>query len=186
MCVSYFKRFRMELTLGGRPVAYASLPSSYELVPWAPSLIEVHADVKYRSFRGEIDSDVFPCLGEPEGCARLMEEISRKDGFLAASTWLVKFQAPSEGLVSFCGTVQGVIESNHVGGIQNLGVVPEHRGRGLGARLLTQALDGFRNAGLKRAALEVTAKNVGAVRLYRQFGFRVTRTVYKAVEVAYT
>ena len=35
-------------------------------------------------------------------------------------------------------------------------------------------------------ALEVTAKNSIAVQLYRQIGFRHVKTVYKAVEVAYT
>jgi len=39
---------------------------------------------------------------------------------------------------------------------------------------------------LPRAFLEVTAENVGAIRLYQRLGFRNVRTVYKAVEVAYT
>jgi hypothetical protein len=51
--------------------------------------------------------------------------------------------------------------------------------------LLAQALSGFRAEGLRRVYLEVTAQNTGAIRLYKQLGFRQVRTVYKAVEVAY-
>ena len=35
--------------------------------------LPVHAEVKYKSFREELDSNVFPCLGDREGCRRLME-----------------------------------------------------------------------------------------------------------------
>ena len=36
-------------------------------------------------------------------------------------------------------------------------------------------------AGLRRAYLEVTARNEPAIRLYRQIGFRATRTIYKPI-----
>jgi hypothetical protein len=49
-----------------------------------------------------------------------------------------------------------------------------------------KALGGFQRAGLQRAFLEVTAQNHGAIRLYQRIGFSKARTVYKAVEVAYT
>ena len=49
-----------------------------------------------------------------------------------------------------------------------------------------KALEGFRAAGLRRAYLEVTAQNDGAIRLYQRIGFVKARTVYKAVEVAYS
>ena len=54
-----------------------------------------------------------------------------------------------------------------IGAIQNLGVVPAYRGMGLGRALVRQALDGFYQAGLRRAYLEVTAENSAAVQLYR-------------------
>jgi len=50
---------------------------------------------------------------------------------------------------------------------------------------LYTALKGFKQKGLRRAYLEVTAQNYGAVRLYEQLGFHRAKTVYKAAEVAY-
>ncbi len=68
-----------------------------------------------------------------------------------------------------------------MGAIQNVGVAPPWRGRGIGEALVLQALHGFRRAGLARGLLEVTAQNEIAQRLYRRLGFRRTRTLYKAV-----
>jgi len=190
MGVTYFKRFRMELPLRGVHIGCDPLPDGYELVPWHSSLIETHADVKYRSFLGEVDSRVFPCLGDAEGCVRLMREISHKPGFHAKATWLLMHRMPYVGRVDYCGTVQAIVTRERfgasIGGIQNLGITPEHRGRGLGTRLLFQALAAFVSAKVRCAALEVTAQNARALELYRELGFRRSKTVYKAVEVAFT
>jgi len=174
MAITYYKRFRMEIDLDGSlppPV----LAPPYHWVGWDESLLESHAEVKFQSFRDELDSQVFPCLGERNGCRRLMREIRRKPGFLAVSTWLI---ACPDG---YCGTVQGVMDRGPIGAIQNLGVVPAYRGRGLGRALVRQALEGFYQAGLRQAYLEVTAENSSAVQLYRAIGFRRSKTLYKAV-----
>lgn len=181
MGLTYFKRFRMEIDLG-RATLPATLPAGYWFAEWDPSLLTSHAEAKYHSFRSEIDSNVFPCLGEYDGCLRLMHEISHKDGFLPGATWLIVTRGESGQLVN-CGTIQGIRDRTGMGAVQNLGVVPEHRGRGLGGMLLLKAIEGFRAAGLRRAFLEVTAQNEGAVRLYRRIGFYKARTVYKAVEL---
>jgi ribosomal protein S18 acetylase RimI-like enzyme len=184
MGLTYFKRFRMEIDLAGRQFVSPSLPTGYRLLAWDDSLQEAHAEAKYHSFRGEIDANVFPCLGDWVGCQRLMQEIRDKAGFLPAATWLIGYEAPSG--VDYCGTIQGIRDYAGMGAIQNLGVTPEHRDRQLGTCLLTRALAGFQQAGLSRAFLEVTAQNHDAIRLYQRVGFSKARTVYKAVEVAYS
>jgi ribosomal protein S18 acetylase RimI-like enzyme len=176
MNIAYFKRFRMEIDLNEAPPVPA-LPAGYGWVPWDESLVELHAEVKYYSFQEEIDANVFPSLGSRNGCYFLMREICRKAGFLPEATWLVTCP---EG---YCGTVQGIRDRSGLGAIQNLGVMPFHRGRGIGRALLVQALHGFRRSGLGRASLEVTARNEGAIRLYRRLGFRCRKTVYKAVDM---
>jgi ribosomal protein S18 acetylase RimI-like enzyme len=171
---TYFKRFRMELDLQ-EPLPEPVLPPGFTWVGWDVALVEAHAEVKFHSFYDEIDAQVFPSLGSRLGCSYLMNEISRKPGFRAEATWLVSSQD------GYCGTVQGVRERTGHGAIQNLGVIPAQRGRGLGGALLLKALHGFRRASLHRAFLEVTAQNDSAIRLYRRLGFRCRKTLYKAV-----
>ncbi len=184
MGLTYFKRFRMEIELVGRQFT-PRLAAGYRFLPWDDALLEAHAEVKYASFRSEIDSNVFPCLGDQLGCHRLMHEIRQKPGFLTAATWLLAQERPGGG-VEYCGTIQGIRDHMGVGAVQNLGIAPEHRGKGLGRALMLQCLSGFQKAGLQRAFLEVTAQNLGAIQLYLSIGFTKARTVYKAVEVAYS
>ena len=47
MAITYYKRFRMEIDLD-RAITTASLPPSFTWVPWDESLLEQHAEVKYR------------------------------------------------------------------------------------------------------------------------------------------
>lgn len=186
MSVSYFKRFRMELVLRGRRFYPVPVPLGYRLLPWSPELLAAHAEAKYLSFHGEVDSDVFTCLGELPSCHRLMEEISQREGFLPEATWLAEYVHDDPNHVEYCGTIQGIRATSRYGGIQNVGVTPSHRGSGLGTALLMAAAAGFQHVGLQRAYLEVTAQNERAVRLYKRLGFRRTKTLYKAVDLAYT
>jgi ribosomal protein S18 acetylase RimI-like enzyme len=185
MSLVYFKRYRMEFDLEPPLFPQPRLPSGYALVPWDESLLETHAATKYRCFRHEIDAHVFPCLNDYEGCVRLMRDIAGREGFVAAATWLLQYARDDGSDVEFCGTIQGVRNSHGVGAVQNVGIVPEHRGRGLGTCLIHRSLAGFRQAGLRRVTLEVTAKNNGAIRLYRRLGFRHLRIVYRVADVAY-
>ncbi len=183
MALTYFKRYRMEIELSQlRFPAFPPAPD-FAFLPWRDELLKAHAEAKYRSFCFEIDANVFPCLGDREGCLRLMRDIAARASFLPEATWLLRRQMPDGG-VENCGTVQGVLDNSGLGAVQNLGVSANHRGLGLGTRLLQLALEGFRSAGLRCAFLEVTAQNSGAVRLYQRLGFRTVKTVYKASQIA--
>lgn len=201
---AYFKRFRMDIALPGAgsgiaPPGVASdvaAPPDYRFVPWHDGLLDAHARTKFRAFRSEIDAHVFPCLGDIEGCRRLMREIRGKAGFLPGACWLVARSRPSPNLegtgsfagerrpadVEWCGTIQGILDAAGNGSIQNIGVVPGHRGRGLATALIALALRGFAAEGAARASLEVTADNWRAVRLYQRLGFRRAKTIYKVVD----
>jgi hypothetical protein len=184
MGVSYFKRFRMELDLRGQRYLPVEIPAGYRLLSWHSDLLDDHALAKYHSFRDEIDADIFACLAELDGCRRLMQEISLKDGFLPEATWLAV--CSRNGETECCGTIQGIRVTHTHGAIQNVGITPGHRGRGLGTALIAAALTGFQQAGLTRAYLEVTAQNDRAVQLYKRIGFRRMKTLFKAVELAYS
>jgi len=180
MSLQFFKRFRMEFDLR-QPFPSADLPAEFLWRPWNPAEVDRHAWVKFLSFRDEVDSEVFPCLGDYNGCFRLMREIADQSVFAPAATWLILSQHGTDSLD--CGTIQGLAVTEALGAIQNVGVAPEFRRHGIGRALVLRALDGFRAQGLKRVYLEVTAANLPAVQLYLSLGFRVTRTMYRSAEL---
>jgi ribosomal protein S18 acetylase RimI-like enzyme len=186
MDLNYFKRYRMEIDLFGRDLNNIPIPNGYSFVPWDESLMEAFAQVKYLSFRNEIDANVFPCFTDLNGCRRLMGDIVRKPGFLPDATWLAVYKSEDQNLPTYCGTIQGIRDKTGLGAVQNLGITPEHRDLGLGTCLLFRGLEGFQRAGIRRVFLEVTAQNTGAIRLYHRLGFVTVKTVYKAVEPAYS
>lgn len=169
----------MEFDFAATGLQPAELPHGYRWLAWRKSLLNRHAAVKFRSFSGEIDSQVFPCLGNSDGCRRLMRDITRQKSFLPTTTWLIVSAGDEWSGPADCATIQGLAKNFGTGAVQNVGVVPEHRGLGLGRSLVLQSLEGFRRAGLKRVYLEVTAENRPAVELYRSLGFRLSRTMYK-------
>ncbi len=57
------------------------------------------------------------------------------------------------------------------GELANIAVTASHRGRGLGARLLSAMIDIARERGVASLYLEVRVSNEKAAELYRRFGF---------------
>ena len=184
MAVTYFKRYRMEKDLRDLPQnLQVRLPDQYFFEAWSEKWLRDHGVVKWQSFRYELDANVFPCLGDRDGCIRLMREISSSNSFIPSATWLIVYRHPETGEAEPCATIQGLRSDAGLGCIQNVGVTEEHRGIGLGTGLLAQALIGFRNDGCRRVQLEVTAQNTGAVRLYERLGFRRVETLFKIADV---
>ncbi|RIK87751.1 MAG: GNAT family N-acetyltransferase [Planctomycetota bacterium] len=178
----YHKRFQMELDLRRLRPQTPALHPDYRLSPWSPELVYDHAEVKYLSFRDELDAVIFPCLGDLEGCVKLMQEICERDGFVPEATWLARYVGAGPRKIEPCGTIQAIRVHRNRANIQNIGVTPHHRGRGLGSAMVCAAVLGLHQVGVTRVALEVTADNQAALRLYRRLGFHPTKTVYKTTE----
>ena len=188
-----YKRFHMEIKVTSPSVLEAHLPEGYVWVPWSADLLYRHAVTKYFSFRDDLDAKVLPSLGSLSGCLSIMECITSHYRFLPETCWLIEhrpnardeFHGPIEGTENLdftdCGIIQGTGKTRRVGFINNVGVIPDHRGKGLGRALVLKALHGFAAAGWKRAALDVTADNQPAVELYKSIGFEIVRTSYKIV-----
>ena len=181
MGLTYFKRYRMECDLVTSLRECPPPPAGFRLLPYSPQLLRQHAAAKYEAFAREMDSNVFPCLSNYEGCLRLMREITSRQCFAPEATWLCQRESQGDGPEPV-GTIQG-LEVDGIGSIQNLGIVSSCRGHGLGTLLLRRAADGFRQLGLQRMQLEVTTDNTAAIRLYRRLGFRDIQIVYKAAEI---
>ena len=60
--------------------------------------------------------------------------------------------------------------------INNVAVLPELRGQGIGTALMQRVFDEAHRLGARRATLEVRASNDGARRLYERLGFYVAGT----------
>ena len=179
---TYYRRFRMEIDLRRADLPLPHLPEGYFWTRWDHNLIERHAETKFESFREELDALVFPCLGEQHGCHRLMAEIASQSSFLPEATWLISFRSFEDDLIHDVGTIQGLAHTSMVGAIQNVGVIREHRGQGLGRALVLQCLHGFQAIGIPRVSLEVTADNQHAIELYKKVGFKIVRTMYRESE----
>ena len=181
----FFKRYRMQFDLRGVSFEDSELspPPEFELLPWQPSLLSAHARAKFLSFQHELDANVFSCLGNADGCNKLMQEITRRKGFVPEATWLLSHHDPITDRVEYVGTVQGICENPAIGLIQNVGIVDRHRGHGLGSMIVRNALAGFQRVGARLVTLEVTVNNDGAIRLYQRLGFSIQKTVYKSVDV---
>lgn len=184
MPIQYIKRYQMAFDLTKQNLPTAVLPGDFIWVPWKESLAEAHARVKYESFCNDMDGSLFPSFSTLEGCRRLMDVITSRSGFLPGTTWLIAYAPNPQDNPVYCATIQGIRHSPESGGIQNVAVAPNFRRRGLGEVLVRKALHGFRQAGVKKVALEVTAENTTAVNLYLRIGFQMLQTVYKESSVS--
>ena len=63
------------------------------------------------------------------------------------------------------------------GHVKDLAVHPDHRGRGIGTRLLDRGFDQLRRQDVSRVKLEVRATNDAAIALYDRFGFEAHHTI---------
>ncbi len=176
MSVLVCRRLRMEIDLAERVLDEPELPDGYRWQAWSPELLDRHAAAKFRGFSEEPDARVFQSLREARECRQLMEYIVTSMHFLPRTTWLLV--APDR---SDCGTIQGLETIGEWGAIQNVGVVSEHRGRGLGRALVRKALIGFQSSSIRRVSLEVTTVNARAIGLYESLGFVRTKTLFRDV-----
>ena len=69
------------------------------------------------------------------------------------------------------------------GGVLGLGILPEHRGRGIGTALIEAALVAAKASGLTRVELVVREGNGRAIALYERLGFAREGVKRKAVRV---
>jgi RimJ/RimL family protein N-acetyltransferase len=86
-------------------------------------------------------------------------------------------------VVGWCDIVPSKREAFTHCGTLGMGLMAEHRGRGIGTRLLRAALDRARANGLERVELDVFGSNEPAIRLYRKMGFTVEGTRVRAARL---
>jgi len=72
-------------------------------------------------------------------------------------------------------TVKGIIKKGH---IVSIAVLPDYRRRGIGSKLLEQAMEALKDIyGCKEVYLEVRVSNNPAISLYEKYGFRKVKII---------
>ena len=87
-------------------------------------------------------------------------------------SFLYVLRMPEHGIVAFC-SFWLILDEIH---INNLAVLGEFRGHGVGTALLEYVIQAAANRGAERATLEVRRSNAAARRLYERLGFEVAAT----------
>ena len=100
-----------------------------------------------------------------------LESVRKFIAQVLAKDWS-QFYAVRDGqVVGWCDIIRderpGMTHTGRLG----IGILPEHRGQKIGARLLAATVADAFQKGLTRIELEVFASNVRARALYRRFGF---------------
>jgi ribosomal-protein-alanine N-acetyltransferase len=81
---------------------------------------------------------------------------------------------PSDEIVGF---VFVMVNEAGAGHLTTIGVAPEHRRRGLGARLLSHVEQALQLRGITTIVLEVRVSNTAAQQLYRRFGYTTAQRI---------
>lgn len=189
--IGTFTRYRMQISLDSWKCPLIQLPIGFEMAPWSTNLIHKHSEAIFRSFKDSIDAKYFVTFTQQSRCEDFMRYLVNNSGFLPSATWLLREKTGSgaarllhlPGSYKLVGTIQGLINQDFIGAIQNVGILPEYRGRGLSKLLLYYCLWGYQQAGLKIAQLEVTQTNDVAINLYKKIGFHVTEVIEKAPSI---
>ncbi|HPT17335.1 MAG TPA: GNAT family N-acetyltransferase [Kiritimatiellia bacterium] len=88
-----------------------------------------------------------------------------------AKGWIQFYAVGAGQVVGWCDVVRDERPGlTHIGRL-GIGILPEYRGRKIGARLLAAAIADAFQKGITRIELEVFAANARAHALYRKFGF---------------
>ncbi len=141
----------------------ASSLMTIEVVPIAPEHIESYwraIDIIARERKYLTLLEAFPL---PQTREFLLDLMEKGDPVFVALA--------NGGVVGWCDIRRYPFPAHSHRGTLGMGVVPDYRGRGIGARLIDQALTRAFATGFVRVELSVRADNQRAVQLYEKVGF---------------
>lgn len=133
------------------------------------------ARVIHRSYVGRHDSRINSQYATEEGCAELLS-------ILTDHLWCGDF-LPQVARVAFrlsTGSVVGALVASRLskgaGHISQISIHPALQSKGLGRRMISNALAEFDDLKLESASLAVTTANASALHLYQTCGFRTVHS----------
>jgi ribosomal protein S18 acetylase RimI-like enzyme len=154
------------------PAADPPLPPGVTLRPLRREDLQAAAEIVYRSHVGSVDAALNLTYSTPSTCRAFVDTLVVRSGCGRFDTLASRIAEGPRGPV-------GVLVASRLsalnGHVCQVSVTPEAQARGLGAALVTTALQAFREQGLASATLSVTVANARAHRLYELLGFRTHR-----------
>lgn len=152
----------------------------FHFEPWAEHHHEMTAGVISLAYADHIDSQINDQYRNVAGARRFLYNIVQ---FPGCGTFFRQgsFVAFDPRTSCMAGVVLTSFVAEQVGHITQLCVTPQSQGKGLGYELLRESINALRIYGARRISLTVTASNEGAVRLYKQCGFREVRRFLSCV-----
>jgi ribosomal protein S18 acetylase RimI-like enzyme len=106
-----------------------------------------------------------------------LEKVLAFHGEVIQKNQPVYFAVHGEKVVGWCDILpERNPRRSHRGGL-GMGLLPGYRRQGLGSQLLVRTLSHAQEIGLEKVELEVFTENLGAVALYKKFGFEIEGTL---------
>ncbi|MGD2247015.1 MAG: GNAT family N-acetyltransferase [Candidatus Methanofastidiosia archaeon] len=142
------------------------LPEGYSVYEWSKEDIPLLAEVFCEAFKDSIDIVFWEHFRNPDKAKIYIENVFNSEVW--SHIPMTNICVAHDG--NICGAnLCGVPEKNK--GAIYMGVLPEHREKGLGRFLLTQALTGYHDAQFETVGLEVTLQNEVAYPFFKRYGF---------------
>jgi mycothiol synthase len=155
-----------DLFLSRPPVSFdAPDPEGVKLRPWDPAR-DVDAWAAISNTTLARDAGFHPQTRET------LRAFAKVPGFFL---WLAE---NSEGVVGFCH----VDRRDRIGNVQSVGVAASCEGRGIGAALVSRAIETLRKDDVERIELCTEENNTRAQRLYARAGFKLARDVFTMIK----
>ena len=142
------------------------LPEGYSVHEWSSEEIPLMGEFLYEAFKDSIDLVFWEHLRQPDTAIAYIERIFEGPEwtFVPFTNLYLRYNGKICA-ASFCANPE-----KNKGGVL-MGVLKEHRGKGLGRFLLTQVLTTYYEVQLEKVGLEVTLQNEIAYPFFRRYGF---------------
>ncbi len=167
-------RLFMVLTLGKPAAEKARIHPEVEIRPWVESDYQPSAAVITAAYRGHVDAQINDQYHTLSGSLRFLNNIVRFPGcgVFDPESSFVAVDRRAKGLIGLilCSRVR-----HDVGHVTQVCVLPEYRGRTIGASLLAATEASLRRRNFSMLSLTVTEANARAVTLYRRLNFDTKR-----------
>lgn len=86
----------------------------------------------------------------------------------------------NDEVVGWCDIIPKDFSTEKHVGVMGVGLIPEFRGKGLGAKLIKKTMKKAKDIGIKRVELTVNEDNKNAIGLYQKLGFEIEGIKKKA------